>query len=154
MVPSGAMRVIKVAPRRLSSTTTRSHGAGSRSRATRTTNPHTCARRWERRRRATTMRSRARDPNHRRGRLAMRRARVRTAMLALVLAAASAAAPARAAEPGALEVDEIDHVFTTEAVPQPGSFRQDAGLVTAQAPAAAATEAPRKTRSIFGALST
>jgi hypothetical protein len=62
----------------------------------------------------------------------------------------------QAAGPGALEFDEIDHVFTTEAVPQPGSFRQDAGLVTAQAPApaAAATEAPRKTSTIFGALTT
>ena len=86
----------------------------------------------------------------------MRRARIRTAMLALVLATASAVAPARAAGPGALEFDEIDHVFTTEAVPQPGSFRQDAGLVAAQAPApaAAATEAPRKTSTIFGALTT
>lgn len=84
----------------------------------------------------------------------MRRPRIRTAMLALAVAIGAAAAPAQAATPGALEFDEIDHVFTTEAVPQPGSFRQDAGIVTAQAPApaAVATEPPRKSSSVFGVL--
>jgi hypothetical protein len=86
----------------------------------------------------------------------MRHARVSVAILALVVAAAAGgpAAPASGAALGALEFDEIDHVYTTEAVPPPGTFRQDAGLVSAQPAAqAAAPEPPRKKNSIFGALS-
>jgi hypothetical protein len=83
----------------------------------------------------------------------MRRARVPVAVLALIFATAgggSAAAPG----PGAIEFDEIDHVFTTEAVPPPGSFRQDAGLVAMQSGPAPAAEPPRKKSTIFGALTT
>ena len=48
-----------------------------------------------------------------------------------------------------VEFDEIDHVYAMNAVvPPPGSFRQDAGLVSQ--PAAAA---PKKPSPIFGALS-
>jgi hypothetical protein len=83
----------------------------------------------------------------------MRRARVPVAILALVVAVAGGPGiPASGAALTALEFDEIDHVYTTEAVPQPGTFRQDAGLVSAQTAATApTTEAPRK-RSIFDAL--
>src|ERR1700688_2783304 len=87
----------------------------------------------------------------------MRRTRLSISLLALVVAAAAAgpAAPASGAALGALEFDEIDHVYTTEAVPPPGTFRQDAGLVSAQAAAPAPTqEPPRRNSSIFGALST
>ncbi|MDB5040614.1 MAG: hypothetical protein JWN27_1340 [Candidatus Eremiobacteraeota bacterium] len=87
----------------------------------------------------------------------MRRTRISVSLLALVVAAAAGgpAAPASGAALGALEFDEIDHVYTTEAVPPPGTFRQDAGLVSAQAAAPAPTqEPPRRNSSIFGALST
>jgi len=87
----------------------------------------------------------------------MRRIRVSVSLLALVVGAAAGgpAAPASGATLGALEFDEIDHVYTTEAVPPPGTFRQDAGLVSAQAAAPAPTpEPPRRNSSIFGALST
>ena len=65
---------------------------------------------------------------------------------------ASLCAPAAAAPPSAVEFDEIDHVYTTGAVPPPGSFRQDAGLATAPPPAAPAQPAARPNRGIFGAL--
>ena len=47
----------------------------------------------------------------------------------------------------AVEFDEIDHVYTTETVPPPGSFRQNAGLV-----AQPVAEAPKKPSPIFGVL--
>jgi hypothetical protein len=47
----------------------------------------------------------------------------------------------------AVEFDEIDHVYTTEAVPAPGSFQQDAAHVAQTA----APQAPKKNR-ILGAL--
>jgi len=53
----------------------------------------------------------------------------------------------------ALEFDEIDHVYTTDAVPPPGSFQQSVALVTPQAPQQAPPQAPPKNRGVFGALS-
>jgi hypothetical protein len=70
--------------------------------------------------------------------------------LALAMAAA-AVCPATAQTPpaafSAVEFDEIDHVYTTETVPPPGSFRQNAGLVAQPVP-----EATKKPSPIFGAL--
>ena len=78
-----------------------------------------------------------------------RQARHATA-LALAIAAA-AVGPARAQTPpaafSAVEFDEIDHVYTTETVPPPGSFRQNAGLVAQPVP-----EATKRPSPIFGAL--
>jgi len=66
----------------------------------------------------------------------------------------SAADPA-AAPLAVVEFDEIDHVYTTEALPPPGSFQQNAAQVApASAPAkASAVAAPRNPAAVFGALS-
>ena len=82
----------------------------------------------------------------------MRRQYAHNAALAMTLAImAGAAGPAVAqtapAAFSAVEFDEIDHVYTTDAVPPPGSFRKDAGLVDS------APVAPKKPSPIFGALS-
>jgi hypothetical protein len=78
-----------------------------------------------------------------------------TVSLALVCALASClGCPGGAATeitaPSVIAFDEIDHVYTTENVPPPGSFERDAGQV---APSALAAAAPNKSRGIFGALS-
>ena len=88
----------------------------------------------------------------------MRRFRIaRAVALAVVLSAG--VAPVSAADfpstsLAVVEFDEIDHIYTTETVPPPGSFQQDAMLVApAPAPAQAAAAAPRKPSGVFGALS-
>jgi len=68
-------------------------------------------------------------------------------------------APVSAADPSSatlaiVEFDEIDHVYTTEAPPPPGSFQQNAARVAPiAAPAQTAAAAPRKPSGVFGALS-
>lgn len=71
--------------------------------------------------------------------------------LALAMAAGAAGPAVAQTTPAAfsaVEFDEIDHVYTTDAVPPPGSFRTDAGLVVQPAPVAS-----KKPNAIFGALS-
>ncbi len=49
-----------------------------------------------------------------------------------------------------MEFDEIDHVYTTGAVPPPGSFRQNAGLAAQTAPT---PEPAKRGAGVFGVLS-
>jgi hypothetical protein len=67
----------------------------------------------------------------------------------LTLVLTTGAAPAGIA---IVEFDEIDHVYTTETVPPPGSFQQDAVLVASAAPQQAAA-APKKPSGVFAVLS-
>lgn len=83
----------------------------------------------------------------------MLRQQARAALALSLTMAAGAACPAAAqtapAAFSSVEFDEIDHVYAMDvAVPPPGSFRQDAGLVAQPAPAT-----PKKQNPIFGALS-
>lgn len=88
----------------------------------------------------------------------MRRLRTARAVV-LAVALSAGVAPVSAAVSAStslaiVEFDEIDHVYTTETVPSPGSFQQDAVLVApASPPAQAAAAAPRKPSGVFGALS-
>ncbi|HEX3465492.1 MAG TPA: hypothetical protein VHS78_15695 [Candidatus Elarobacter sp.] len=77
-------------------------------------------------------------------------ARPAVMLAAVMLAGAIHPAGAQTAEPrpAVIEFDEIDHVFTTEAVPAPGSFRQHAGLVASASPPA---DQPKR-RGILDAL--
>lgn len=88
----------------------------------------------------------------------MRSSRIAPALLlAAVLTAGIAPVSAADAPPGGLavvEFDEIDHIYTTETVPPPGSFQQNAMLVAPLPQATqAAAAAPRKPNGVFGALS-
>jgi len=78
----------------------------------------------------------------------MRRAVVSAVILTLCLGVARTAEAQGASGLAAIEFDEIDHVYTTGAVPPPGSFRQNAGQVV-QPPA---SEQPKKNRGILAAL--
>jgi hypothetical protein len=80
----------------------------------------------------------------------MLRHHARHVTLALAIAACAAGPAVAQTTPAAfsaVEFDEIDHVYTTEAVPPPRSFRTDAGLVAAPAPAVS-----KKPNAIFGVL--
>lgn len=82
----------------------------------------------------------------------MRRHYAQPAALAIALSMAAGAAGPAAAQTvpvafSAVQFDEIDHVYTTDTVPPPGSFRKDAGLVADPAPVVAKKPSP-----IFGAL--
>jgi hypothetical protein len=77
--------------------------------------------------------------------------------IVLTLVLSAGVAPASAADPAPatlaiVEFDEIDHIYTTEAVPPPGSFQQDAALVAPSVPVKSAAAAPQKASGVFAAL--